>query len=106
MHIRRSLLKDVVTVRTLTGESSYAGPTHAAPVQVRCVVDSRRRLVRTDGGDEVVAAAQLLVHPDDEALFTPESLVTIAGRDSQVVGVNRFTAPRSARLHHVTVDLA
>lgn len=106
MRIRRSLLKDTVTVRTLTGETSYDGPAHADAVQVRCAIDNRRRLVRTEGGDEVVAAARLTVHPDDEALFTPESLVTVAGRDSQVVGVARFTAPRSARLHHLTVDLA
>ena len=106
MKIRRALLKDVVTVRTMIGETSYSGPAHANAVQIRCLVDNRRRLIRSDGGDEVVAAARLVVHPDDEAVFTPESLVSVNGVDSQVVAVARHTAPRSARLHHLTVDLA
>jgi hypothetical protein len=104
--IRRGLLKDTVTVSTLAGESAYAGPVHAAPVDVQVLVEHRRRLVRSATGDEVVSEAQLTVHPDDEAAFTPESLVTVNGRPSQVIGVARFTAPRRARLHHVTVDLA
>lgn len=106
MKIRRALLKDVVTVRTLSGETSYAGPAHTDPIEVHCLVDNRRRLVRSEGGDEVVAAVQLVVHPDDATRFTPESLVTLDGRDSQVIGIARHTAPRSARLHHLTVDLA
>jgi hypothetical protein len=106
--IRRSLLKDTVSVQTLTGESSYDGPTYAAAVEVGCSVEYRRRLVRTATGDEVVSEAQLTVHPDDEATFTPESLVTVDGRDSQVIGIARHTVPRgrTAGLHHLTVDLA
>lgn len=108
MKIRRSLLKDTVLVSTLTGEQSYDGPAHSTPVPVRCNVEYARRLVRSQGGDEVVSEAQLTVHPDDEGRFTPESLVTFDGRDSQVVGIARHTLPRgrTARLHHLTVTLA
>lgn len=108
MRIRRSLLKDTVTVQTLTGETSYDGPAHADPVEVRCLVEHRRRLVRSATGDEVLSEVRLTVHPDNDALFTPESLVTVGDRDSQVIGIARFTLPRgrTARLHHLTVDLA
>lgn len=108
MKVRRALLKDTVSVRTLTGETSYDGPAHAAPVEVRVAVERRRRLVRSSTGDEVLSEAQLTVHPDDEATFTTESVVTVDGRDSQVIGVARHTLPRgrTAQLHHLTVDLA
>lgn len=108
MRIRRSLLKDTVTVQTMTGEQSYDGPAHGDPVEVRCHIEYARRLVRAQGGDEVVSEAQLTVHPDDEDRFTPESLVSFDGRDSQVIGIARHTLPRgrTARLHHLTITLA
>lgn len=108
MRIRRSLLKTPVLVSTLTGETSYDGPAHIEPVEVKVLVDHRRRLIRTQGGDEVVSEVRLTVHPDDEARFTPESLVGVDGRDAQVIAIARHTVPRgrTARLHHLTVDLA
>ena len=102
MKIRRSLLKDLVAVETYTGESSY-GPVFEAPVTVKVNVDQTRRLVRNTAGDEVVSEATLAVHPaprDEatgaalaaEALFTPESRVTISGRLAKVIGVKPNTA--------------
>jgi hypothetical protein len=82
--VRRSLLKDAVSVATYSGEGAY-GPVLAPTVTVRCNVDGTRRLVRASDGSEVVSEATLIVHPDDGGLFTPESLVGIAGRASSVI---------------------
>jgi len=101
MKIRRSLLKDLVTVETYTGEGSY-GPVFAAPVTVKVNVDQTRRLVRNAAGDEVVSESTLDVHPqprdettrvllDAATLFTPESRVTVSGRAAKVIGVKPNT---------------
>lgn len=90
MKVRRSLLKDTVTVETYSGDGAY-GPVYAAPVTVRCNVDVTRHLVRNAGGDEVVSEATLAVHPDDEAAFAPESRLTIAGRASRVLSASPQT---------------
>jgi hypothetical protein len=82
--VRRSLLKDTVAVETWTGEGAY-GPVYAAAVNVQCSVDATRRLVRNADGAEVVSEATLQVHPDDAALFVPESALTIEGRASKVI---------------------
>lgn len=84
MKVRRSLLKDTVSVTTYAGDGAY-GPVYAAAVNVRCNVDATRRLVRNANGDEAVSEATLAVHPDDAAVFTPESAVTIDGRASRVL---------------------
>jgi len=99
--IRRSLLKDRVSVETYTGEGSY-GPVYADPVTVKVNVDQTRRLVRNPAGDEVVSESTLAVHPaprdettglllDAVALFAPESGVTISGRLAKVIGVKPNT---------------
>ena len=101
MKIRRSLLKDLVTVETYSGEGAY-GPVFAASVTVKVNVDQTRRLVRNTAGDEVVSEATLAVHPaprdeatrallDATTLFTPESRVTIGGRAARVIGVKPNT---------------
>ena len=101
MKIRRSLLKDLVTVETYSGEGAY-GPNFAASVTVKVNVDQTRRLVRNPAGDEVVSEATFAVHPqprnetsgatlDAVALFAPESAVTIAGRSAKVIGVKPNT---------------
>jgi hypothetical protein len=99
--IRRSLLKDLVTVESYTGDGAY-GPNFDAPVTVKVNVDQTRRLVRNTAGDEVVSEATLNIHPqprdeatgellDATALFTPESRVTIDGRGARVIGVKPNT---------------
>lgn len=90
MKIRRSLLRDTVTVRSYSGEGAY-GPGYAAAVDVRVNVDAKRRLVRSAAGDETVSEATLHAHPDDAGPFTPESLVTIAGRESVVIDAKTHT---------------
>lgn len=87
MKIRRSLLKDTVTVETYQGDSAY-GPVYAAAVSVCVNVDSTRRLVRDASGAEVTSEATLSVHPSDASLFAPESRLEINGRASTVINAN------------------
>jgi len=109
--IRRSLLKDLVTVESYTGDGAY-GPNFDAPVTVKVNVDQTRRLVRNTAGDEVVSEATLAVHPqprdetsgellDATTLFTPETRVTIAGRAAKVISVK----PNTVRGHNVYVSV-
>lgn len=90
MKIRRSLLKDTVTVETYQGEGAY-GAVYAAAVSVRVNVDGTRRLVRDASGAEVIAEATLSVHPSDASLFAPESRLTINGYTSKVINANLQT---------------
>lgn len=106
MKVRRSLLKDTVTAATYTGDGPY-GPVYDTLVTVRCGIDETRRLVRDSAGDERVSEATLTLHPstqttdttipgqtitvDPVEVFTPETLVTIAGRDSRVLSARTLT---------------
>lgn len=90
MKIRRSLLKDTVSIQTYGGESAY-GPVYAAAVTVACNIEATRRLVRDSAGDEAISEATLAVHPDDAVSFTPESRITIAGRTSRVLTTSAQT---------------
>ena len=90
MKVRRSLLKDTVSVETYAGEGAY-GPIYAEPVAVPCRVEATRRLVRNASGFEVVSESTLFVHPDDVATFTPESRLTFATRQSTVIVVKPQT---------------
>ena len=84
MKVRRSLLKDTVTVESYIGEGPY-GPVYADPIRVKVNLDQTRRLVRTAAGDEAVSEATLQVHPNDADLFTVESLLGFDGRKSRVM---------------------
>jgi hypothetical protein len=88
--IRRSLLTDTVSVETYAGTGAV-GPILADPVQVRVKADTTRRLVRDADGAEVVSELTLLVHPDDEAKFTPQTKLVWAGRGSTVLSVSPQT---------------
>lgn len=83
-------LTEPVTVQSYGGEGAY-GPSYAAPASTLCQLDATRRLVRSSSGDEVVSETTLRLSPDLnglldlEALFAPESLVTVRGRESRVV---------------------
>lgn len=90
MKLRRSLLKDTVTVTTLAGSGAY-GPSFSDPLVIACDIDETRRLVRDSGGAEVVSDARLHIHPDDAAAFTPDSGVQIRGRAAIVLTVKPHT---------------
>lgn len=90
MTIPQDYLDAEVTVQTYSGEGGY-GPAYAVPVTTVCNLDATRRLVRNSAGDEVVSEATLRLDPsqgvDVEALFQPESVVTVRGRESRVITV-------------------
>lgn len=90
MKIRRSLLKDSVSVQPYAGQGAY-GPAYTAAQTVMVSLDATRRLVRDANGAEVLSEATLYVHPDDESKFPPESVVTIGTRTSRVVSVSAQT---------------
>jgi hypothetical protein len=90
MKIRRSLLKETVTVETYSAPAGL-GPVLPAAVTVYANVDSTRRLVRTAEGAEAVSDLTLYVHPDDAAYFTPQSRVTYGTRAATVLTVNPQT---------------
>lgn len=100
MKVRRSLLKQTVTVQTYSGEGA-TGPVYATAVSVPCRIDQKRRLVRTLSGDEAISEATLIVHPDDEARFVAESLITIGAAASKVLA----TKPHTYRGYTVSVEV-
>lgn len=107
MKIRRSQLKDTVSVETHSGEGAY-GPVYETdgsgnPVvhTIRWNYDGTRRLVRGANGEEVVSEGTGQAHPDDAAQFTPESRLTIDGRTSTVLAVNPQTI--RGQMHHLKV---
>lgn len=90
-----------VSVKTWMGEGAY-GAVYADPVDIICNVDSTRRLVRNAGGEEVVSEFTLQAKHMDAATCAPESLVTIDGRMSTVLGVS----PKQFRGQVVYVKVA
>ena len=90
MRVRRSLLKDLVSVETYAGDGAY-GPTYAAAVTVACDVQMKRSLARNANGDEYVSLPVLTVHPDDVAAFTPETRLTVQGSTATVTSVALMT---------------
>jgi len=98
--IRRSLLKDTVSVAAYAGDGAY-GPVYAAAVTIPCSRDRTRRLVRNADGDEVVSELRLYVHPQDESSFTPESLIDSA---SKVISVRPMSLRGSTAVVEVTCE--
>jgi hypothetical protein len=102
--VRRSVLKDAVTVATRTGGGSY-GDTLADAVVVPCLIDETRRMVRDASGQQVVSEATLTLHPRSRAtpqaggasttvnpmdVFSQGSEVQINGRESEVLAAKEL----------------
>ena len=87
MKIRRSLLKDTVTVESYLGEGAY-GPSYGDPVTVQCDMDPTRRLVRGANGEEVVSSGTFTLHPNDADLFVPQSRLTIGSRTTTLISLD------------------
>jgi hypothetical protein len=90
MKVRKSILQDQVTVETYAGQSSV-GPAYSAATLVASHADATRRLVVAADGKEAVSELTLTVHPEDAALFTPQSRVTYATRKSLVISAKPAT---------------
>lgn len=88
----RQQITEAVTVRTYLDAGPYGDLWADEPgVSTLCDLEAKRQLVRTAAGDEVVSETVLRLAPetdpalDLEALFVPESLVSVRGRDSVVL---------------------
>lgn len=103
MRIPDWLLRQTVTLEPYRGESAY-GPVYGDPVELRCRIEARRRLVRDRQGREVVADAQAWFAPEAEVTITPESRLTWAGRTYTVLEARPMPGP-NGRTHHVEVML-
>lgn len=89
MKVRRSMLKNTVTVSPYTGDGAY-GPIYGAAVAVKCNIDSTRRLLVNGQGEQVISETTLQVHPYESSLFTPEATVTISGNLSRVIAITPY----------------
>jgi len=99
--VSRRLLRESVSVQTQSGEGAY-GPVLEDAVTVACKASWIRQLVRDAHGQEVVSELTLHVHPDDEAAFTPGSLVDYTGYSSTVLSVAPQRRPGETILVRVT----
>lgn len=93
-----------VSVETKTGSGAY-GDVYAAPVNVACWLEPKRRLVRDKDGQEVLSSSFLSCDVAHAAVFTPDSKVTNAAVTAYVVGVNTFTSGALELPDHLEIDL-
>lgn len=91
MKVPPAFLTDTVTVEPYLGETGR-GPSFGDPVQIRCAVKYRRRVLTDTNGRDVVSEASLVASPDAEETFVPESRVTLDGRKTRVVELRRHRA--------------
>lgn len=99
--VPRRLLRESVSVQTATGEGAY-GPVLAAAVTVACKASWIRQLVRDANGVEVLSDLTLHVRPDDQATFTPGSVITYETYKSTVLAVAPERRPGETVLVRVT----
>lgn len=94
--IPETFLVHRAVVETLTGRGAY-GDIYAAPVEIKCFIDSRRRLVRSLDGSEVISEATFLARLEHAERCSPESRIAL---HTETPGLIRKTkiisaAPRS-----------
>lgn len=74
-------------VQKYTGTGAH-GDVFAAPVTIPCIIDSKRRLVRSLDGKEVISEATVLTKREHLPLFEPRSRVRLnGGRVTHVITV-------------------
>lgn len=61
------------------------GDIFAAPVTIRCIIDSKRRLVRSLDGKEVVSEATVITRREHLPLCVPRSKIKLGGRDTVII---------------------
>lgn len=78
-------LSHTITVETYDG-AGFDGATYSAPVTVsNCMVENVRRLVRASTGNEVVSETTIYATPDQAALFTEHTRITVGDYESTVI---------------------
>lgn len=91
-----SQVTEPVSVKRYLGAGGRGDVHDPVPVSTLCQLDATRRVVTTAAGQEVVSEVILRLDPeldpalDLEALFRPESLVTVRGAESVVITCKPF----------------
>ena len=93
-----------VSVETKTGTGAY-GDVYAAPVNVACWLEPKRRLVRNRDGQEILSSSFLSCPVTEASRFEPDSKVTHDGHTAYVIGVNTFTSGPLELPDHLEIDL-
>lgn len=104
-------------VETYQGTNGYGEDTFAAPVTLDpadvstrpdgngCWIDDARHLVRTSDSEQVISESTLYTYPDNAALFTPNTRVTVNDNVSRVIKTNLNTSGDLDLPDHVAVSL-
>lgn len=98
--IPRRLLPQTVTVEPYIGTNGWGEQLYDPPATWRARVQSRRQLVRSRGGDEVVSETTITlpakaVVPLDSRITLPDGTITHALTYGRLTGAHE--------VHHVTV---
>ena len=94
-----------VTVETYQGTNGYGEDVFTAPATVVGFLDDSRRLVRTQVSEQVISEAQFYTRPENGALFTPDSRVTVDGVASRVIRTNVNTSGNLDLPDHAVISL-
>lgn len=73
-----------VEVKRYLGTGAH-GDTFAAPVVIPCIIDGKRRLVRSLDGKEVVSEATVITKREHLPLCVPRSKIKLGSRDSVIL---------------------
>lgn len=84
MRIPRRFLVHTVTVRPYAGRSS-TGPLYAPELQLQCMAQGKRRLVRDANGSERLSSLTLFASPGQADLVPPGSEVDWQGDTTTVL---------------------
>lgn len=98
------LFTQTASVRTYTGQNAD-GPLYADAVSVKVFVNDSRQLVRDATGTEIVSETTLYGHLVDIDTFLPQSLVTVNGREAEVVMAYRRDSAGPASAYHCQIVL-
>lgn len=94
---------DVDTLLAVSDDGTWTIQAHA---DVHCWIEDGSKLVRSDGGAQVVSSSRLSVSLGDAGLFTPGSTVRVRGRSSEVLSVDIADSVVGDDLDGATVVLA
>lgn len=94
-----------VLVETYQGTNGYGEDKFASSVAVAGFLDDSRKLIRSLTGEQVISESQFYTHPENGALFTADSRVTVDGVVSRVIRTNVNTSGDLDLPDHAVVSL-
>lgn len=97
--IPHALLNEDATLEPYEGVNGHGEAVYGAPQSVRARFDAKRRLVRKEGGQEVVSSATVLLRPTVSCPV--KSRITREGRAYEALEV--LSVSELNRVHHLEV---